>query len=128
VKLACHHCGAALELSEPIGRERTCDACGRDLRCCVNCRHYDPRYHNACTETQADPVPDKARRNFCEYFYYSRTPFAAPAAGPAAARDARAKLEALFGGGAAKPAPSPAGDARAKLEGLFRKPAPPDES
>lgn len=128
MKLACHHCGASLELSEPIGRERTCDACGADLRSCVNCRHYDPRYHNACTETMADPVQDKARRNFCEYFYYSRAAFAGPAARPAAAGDARARLESLFRGGAAGTAKTAADDARAKLDNLFRKPPPPDES
>jgi hypothetical protein len=43
----------------------------------------------------ADPVPDKRRRNFCEYFYYSTAPFTgAPA--PDRTAEARAKLEALF--------------------------------
>ncbi|HET7226371.1 MAG TPA: hypothetical protein VFK69_11730 [Candidatus Eisenbacteria bacterium] len=128
MKLQCHRCGAALELAEPIGRERTCDACGADVRCCINCRHYDPRYSNACTETMADPVLDKARRNFCEYFYYSRAPFAARAAAPARADEARAKLESLFGAKPAGPARAPADDARAKLDQLFRKPEPPKES
>ena len=54
--LQCQFCGAPVTVSEPIGRDATCESCGRDLRCCRNCRHYDPHYNNACTETMADPV------------------------------------------------------------------------
>jgi hypothetical protein len=43
----------------------------------------------------ADPVDDVSRRNFCEYFSFSRVPFAAPADEKRRA-DARARLEALF--------------------------------
>jgi hypothetical protein len=92
---ACHACGAAGVPDDPVPREATCGRCGADLRCCRNCRHWDVRYNNECTETMADPVPDKARRNFCEYFYYSSAPFAgAPTKNRAA--EARAKLEAMF--------------------------------
>ena len=120
-QLVCQHCGAPLTVSEPIGREMTCDSCGRDLRACMQCRHYDTSYNNSCTETMADPVVEKDRRNFCEYFYFSRAAFTAPAAGRDRAADARAKLEGLFGGSGAKPKTS-ADDARAKLEALFKKP------
>ena len=99
--LQCHFCGAQVPFDEPIGRSLSCGACGRDLRCCVNCRHYDTRYNNACTETQADPVEDKARANFCEFFYFSRAPFAAGARPVDRAAEARARLESLF----RKPAP-----------------------
>ncbi len=121
--LACHLCGAPLDVNEPVARDAECPACGGDVRCCRNCRHYDERYNNACTETEADPVPEKARRNFCEFFYFSRDPVAKPGAAPSRSGDARAKLEALFGGGAARPAAG--SDARAKLDALFRKPEEP---
>jgi hypothetical protein len=134
-ELVCHHCGAPVRFEEPLGRERTCDACGGDLRCCVNCRHHDPRYHNECTEPLADPVEDRRRRNFCEYFYYSRAAFSGARAGGNREAEARARLASLFGGTSAaggqpgpgaKPAPN-ADAARRKLEDLFRKPSPPGE-
>jgi hypothetical protein len=119
----CHLCGSALDVSEPIPRDAECPSCRNDVRCCRNCRHYDERYNNSCTETQADPVPEKARRNFCEFFYFSREPFVPAARGGQRQAEARQKLDALFGGPAA-PKPS---DAREKLDALFRKP-PPDDS
>ena len=91
----CHACGARGVPDDPVPRESTCSQCGADLRCCRNCRHLDARYNNECRETQAEPVLDKARRNFCEFFQYSEAPFVgAPPTDRAA--DARAKLDALF--------------------------------
>lgn len=102
-QLVCQTCGTPVPLDEPIPRDSECAKCRTDLRCCRNCRHWDERYNNQCTEPQADPVQDKTRRNFCEFFYFSRAAFAGPggpATGPGASRDraaeARAKLEALF--------------------------------
>jgi hypothetical protein len=119
----CQHCGAPVRLDEPIPREATCDQCGRDLRACLQCRHYDPNYNNACRETMADPVVDKDRRNFCEYFSFSSAAFGSRAAESARAADARAKLAGLFGGAgdaAATPTDeSPVDAARRKLESLF---------
>ena len=95
-QLVCQSCGREVGVAEPIARDATCEGCGKDLRCCRNCRHFDERYHNQCTETQAEPVADKTRRNFCEYFYFSRAAFTAAAAGRDRAAEARAKLDALF--------------------------------
>jgi hypothetical protein len=115
----CHVCGAALEVSEPIPRDAECPSCRTDVRCCRNCRHYDERYNNACTETQADPIPEKTHRNFCEYFYFSREPFAGTGTGAKRADEARSKLDALFGGRGASATSS--SEARAKLDALFKK-------
>ncbi len=123
-QLQCHHCGAPVRIDEPIGREQTCDACARDLRCCINCRHYDTHYDNSCRETMADPVEDKSRRNFCEYFSYTREPLRAAGADKSREAAARSKLDALFGVRGAG-APGPSQTARDKLEGLFKKPEPP---
>ncbi len=119
----CHQCGASVETPEPLARDAECPACGRDLRCCLNCRHHDPAFHNQCRETEADPVEDRDRRNFCEYFSFTREPFAPRGAGAARESAARAKLDALFGG---PPAASPTSSAREKLESLFKKPKPGD--
>ena len=119
--LQCHACGAPVAISEPVPRDAECEACGHDLRCCTNCRHYDVRFNNACRETSAEPVEDKERRNFCEYFSFSREAFGA--ARPTARQDeARKKLDSLFKGGSGAAADRQ-GDARARLDALFRKPA-----
>ena len=125
----CHHCGAAVRLDEPLPRDAECVACGQDLRCCVNCRHYDTAYNNSCRETEAEPVVDKHRRNFCEFFSFSPAPFVKQA--NAREADARAKLSSLFKGGADKDkdeekGPTKAG-AKERLEELLRETGTPDE-
>jgi hypothetical protein len=114
--LHCQHCGAPVTFAEPIPRDAVCESCQRDLRACRNCRHHNPAYNNACTEPMADPVEDKARRNFCEFFYFNRAAFVAAASNEGRATDARTKLDALFGG-TSKPADTRS--AREKLDGLF---------
>lgn len=123
--LPCHACGAPVEVSEPIPRDAECDSCGHDLRCCTNCHHYDVRYNNACRETQADPVEDKERRNFCEFFAFSRAPFQAAATSTREA-EARARLASMFGSTGTAPGGA-GGDARKNLESLFGTPRGPDE-
>ena len=121
----CRHCGTAVTLSEPIPRDAECSGCGRDLRACVQCRHYDPALNNSCRETEAEPVVEKERRNFCEFFSFA--PGARVKADDSSRQtEARARLEALFGGPPAKPN---AGEgARARLEALFGGGAPPGGS
>ena len=126
----CRSCGTPVSFDEPIPRDAECSGCGRDIRCCMNCRHYDAAYNNSCRETMADPVEDKGRRNFCEYFQIDKSPLAAKAGAAGREADARAKLEQLFGGKGGAPArgsKSPTGatptdraaDARRKLDQLF---------
>lgn len=123
--LHCQHCGEPVPFDEPIPRDAECTNCGSDLRACMNCRHYDPSRNNQCTETEADPVTDKTRRNFCEFFYFSREKRAVRRDTSNREDEARRKLNALFGGG---DSPSPGTDrqteARRRLDALFRKPAP----
>ena len=124
-ELVCHACGERVVFDEPIPRDAECSRCGEDLRSCRNCRHWDARYHNQCTEPEAEPVENRMRRNFCEFFYFSRAPFAGRTAG-SRAEAARAGLDALFGGAPAPP-PAPPSAARERLEALFRRPAPEDD-
>ena len=122
--LQCQACGNAVPYDEPIPRDSECEGCHRDLRCCLNCRHYDDSRNNSCRETEAELVEDKARRNFCEFFSFNRRSFVAgrgenprAAAGPRAS--SRASSAAPRRRAAAR-----SGDARKKLEGLFGKPTP----
>lgn len=116
--LQCHQCGAAVRIDEPLARDAECESCGADLRCCLNCRHYDTALNNSCRETQADPVVEKNRRNFCEFFSFTREPFVKAGSGREA--EARKRLEGLFRGRLSA-APSPSEDAKKRLESLFRK-------
>jgi len=127
----CHQCGTGLDIDDPVPRDAECPSCRADVRCCLNCRHHDLACNNECRETMADPVPEKHRRNFCEYFSPERGRRAIGQA-PKRAADARAKLEALFGGKGPEPSGGPAGgpggtsdragEARRKLDSLFGKP------
>lgn len=133
--LHCQICGTPVPFDEPIPRDATCERCGTDLRACVQCRHYDTSRNNQCTETEADPVVEKTRRNFCEYFYFSREKGGVRREDSQRRDEARAKLDALFGGGkgagagpGAPAAPEDrAAEARRKLDALFGR-KPPGES
>lgn len=92
--MQCHGCGAdrPLAAGERIGFRETCDACGRDLHVCKNCRFHDPSAYNECREPNAERVSDRERANRCDYF--------APGGGEAGGDDpggaARDQLDALF--------------------------------
>ena len=95
----CHICGAPVTIAAPIPRDAECESCHHDLRSCRNCRHYHTSYVNSCMETEAEPVADKERRNFCEFFDFSPAPFAdvgVKLQGRTRAEEARDKLDALF--------------------------------
>jgi hypothetical protein len=72
--LSCHACGREMLVGEKILRRDECPRCGKDLRCCRNCRHFDPGVHNQCREVVAEWVADKERGNFCEYFDPAASP------------------------------------------------------
>jgi len=69
-KHLCHHCGTEWTEHHKPGRRDVCSKCGHDLRVCLNCTHYDPRYAQECRETRAEPVHDKAAANFCDDFRF----------------------------------------------------------
>lgn len=90
--MTCAGCGADLGRPERVGRRDACPRCGADLRTCRQCRFYDPAAAHACREPQAEPVADKTRANFCDYFAAGETAAAVAPTTP----DARAALERLF--------------------------------
>jgi hypothetical protein len=50
-----------------VGRKDTCPYCLSELRCYLNCRHYNHNSYNQCRESQADRVMEKDRSNFCDF-------------------------------------------------------------
>src|SRR5512139_145904 len=94
---ACHFCGQALPEGERVYRFSTCAACGRELKICLNCRFYSQGAHWDCLESIHDPVADKERANFCEFFQFKDSKPGAPAAGRERPAKARDEFRKLFG-------------------------------
>ena len=64
---ACFSCGASLEFDR-VYRTTECPKCRKPVKVCLNCRFYDPGAHWECRETIAEPVREKEKVNFCDYF------------------------------------------------------------
>ncbi len=79
----CQYCGN--EYRDRVYRNTACPVCDKDLKICFNCR-----------ETIPEPVRDKVRANFCDYFVYVLRKPAGPRKGGEAASDARNKFDSLF--------------------------------
>lgn len=95
-ELVCWKCGYALgELGLAITRRDLCPKCNADLHVCKLCQFYDIRAAKACREPIAEPVTDKERANFCDYF--KAKPGAYQSGDQAQADAAHAQLNALFG-------------------------------
>ena len=63
----CKKCGKPMP-EGTIYRDSTCPSCGADLHSCINCKFYAPGSHYDCHETIEEPVRDKDRSNFCDFF------------------------------------------------------------
>ncbi len=68
--MRCAFCKNDLSLEGAVSRTDTCPHCGRYLRCCKQCRFYDPRAYNECKEVMAERIVDKERSNFCDFFVF----------------------------------------------------------
>lgn len=66
--IRCSFCDKEIEVNGTVIRSDTCPHCGRDLRCCMQCKFYDLGSYNECKEVSAERVVDKERANFCDYF------------------------------------------------------------
>lgn len=72
----CYFCGAAIEA--PVYRRSVCLQCGKELKICLNCEFYAPGSHWDCHETIPEPVREKNKANFCDYFRVSTVNRSAP--------------------------------------------------
>lgn len=92
----CFNCKKALPfpLGSKVSRNEECPSCRSDVRCCYNCRHFDPKSYNECRENQAERVVAKDRANYCDYFALGDGASAGIAASNK--QDALKKLNDLF--------------------------------
>lgn len=90
---ACYFCGTKIE--GPVYRSAVCPQCGRDVKICLNCAFYSPGSHWDCHETIPEPVKDKERANFCDYFRLGSN-FKGAQSGPGSGEQRKA-FENLFG-------------------------------
>jgi hypothetical protein len=90
----CWFCGAPV-LNETIGRSLRCEDCGKDLRVCRNCRFFLPGARGDCSESNAEPPPEKDRANFCDWFSLD-SKFRAPGAGQPKERDKASQAKSAF--------------------------------
>ena len=75
----CHKCGKEWTLDGQPGRSESCHGCNEDLRICLNCIFYDAGVAYQCRERRAEPVTEKNRSNFCEYFDFALRDWSAKA-------------------------------------------------
>ena len=68
----CFNCGREWTLSTAPGRRDECEDCKTDFRCCRNCVHHDFVVAHQCRERRSEPVQEKDRANYCEYFDFAR--------------------------------------------------------
>jgi hypothetical protein len=93
----CHHCGREVKLLTALQRTDSCATCLSDLKCCLNCRFFDPAASHECREPQADWVTEKTRANFCEFFEFRETTRLSEKGSQESAQSARDAFFNLFG-------------------------------
>jgi len=67
-RVRCFDCDKETTFVDKLSFRAECEACSADLHVCKNCDYYDPAAYNECREPSADPVKEKERANFCDYF------------------------------------------------------------
>jgi len=67
----CYNCHHEVELEVKPTRFDQCEFCQAYLRCCYNCKFYNPSYPNECMETNSAFVADRAAGNFCGYYHFA---------------------------------------------------------
>ncbi|MCQ2591940.1 MAG: hypothetical protein MJ188_04080 [Treponema sp.] len=51
-----------------VFRTSECPVCHCDLHCCKGCRFYSASSHFECKENIMEPVHEKEKANFCDFF------------------------------------------------------------
>ncbi|MEC9080926.1 MAG: hypothetical protein VYE44_04050 [Verrucomicrobiota bacterium] len=93
----CHNCGKEWELDGLPGRSESCHGCNEDLRICLNCVFHDSSAAYQCRERRAEPVTEKNRSNFCEYFDFVFREWSGSRSVSHRIEESRKKFEQLFG-------------------------------
>jgi hypothetical protein len=63
----------------------------------VNCRHYAKGRPYDCNESIQEPVTDKSRANFCDFFQINQNSKASPKGKNEKKLEAKDAFDALFG-------------------------------
>ena len=92
---SCYNCGHEFDRDLVVTRSSECPSCNQPIRCCKNCVFYEPGAHWDCRETIPDPVFEKERANFCDYFRL-RAQAPPTGAGESRAQQARNDFDSLF--------------------------------
>ncbi len=66
--LRCFHCGNEVFFTDRVGIREECEKCKSDVHVCKNCKFYDAKVYNECSESQAEVIREKERANVCDYF------------------------------------------------------------
>jgi len=69
-----------------------CPACGGDLHICLHCEFYDPNAYRQCRESIREPVQNKEKANYCDFFRVAKR----GAAASGSENDTLKKLDDLF--------------------------------
>lgn len=65
--MICWKCNKEIDI-QSVYRNSECPSCKTDLHCCKQCKFYSTQSHLDCKENISEPVIDKEKSNFCEYF------------------------------------------------------------
>ncbi len=68
ISIHCFSCNTPLTYIDNVGFREECTKCMADVHACKNCEFYDTSSYNECRETSAEPVKEKERANFCDFF------------------------------------------------------------
>jgi hypothetical protein len=66
--MECVFCNKTIDIKGKVGRQDACPGCGKDLRCCKQCKFYSQDAYNECKEVSAERIVEKERANFCDFF------------------------------------------------------------
>jgi hypothetical protein len=69
----CNACGQEFKTEKKISRRDVCPLCCADIHCCVNCAFHDVSVSKQCREPVTEPVKDKKKANFCDYFVFAES-------------------------------------------------------
>lgn len=89
----CWKCGTKILPGTKIYRDSVCSSCGADLKVCKNCQFYQTGARYDCHETIDEPVFDKEKANFCDYFKYKEV----TGESKKSSEDAKNQFKNLFG-------------------------------
>ena len=91
----CFACGHVFPEDFKVFRSTECPSCGRDVKVCKNCVFYSPGSNMDCREHISDPVSDKEKSNFCDFFKLGGG--SSDGKTDKRAHDARSSFNSLFG-------------------------------